>query len=272
MHRQLTYALIAPLLLVAGVGCSGGGKEDDPSASSHPPSSPMGSAASDPKAPASDPKADRLSALTTLRTFTRALSREDVGGMQATLAPQVRVRLAAAGGCVSLTGRPAVVSGYAAQFSGPQRNYLFAKVTRDALRVRANGARATLSQRRPSRGRVGKKVPVHLLRVKSAWQVDRIGSGCKGTEAARPPSSKPGPGGSRPGRGAPPLAGPRIVHPRPGCSVVLRPQGPDGRAVPRPPAARLPPDSEQQAQPAPPARLKRPDRQALKRLCSSRRR
>jgi hypothetical protein len=260
VRGPLTSPLIAVVLplALAVAGCGGGGDGDGakPGASTRAatggPSGPGGvtaptGAAPDPAAgPPPSPAQANVAAVTVVHAYTRALHAEDVGGLQATLAPAVRIRAAGPGGaCVSSDGSAAAVSAYAAQFSSPSPRYAFAAVSRKGVRVRGGRASATVVQRRPRLPRAARRIHVGLAREGSTWRVARVTSTCKGGEAPVPGKQRPGAGGVPSGNPTPTHpARPNVVHPRRGCTVVLDPQesGNDG---------------------------KRPDPKALQRLCDA---
>src|SRR4051794_36569472 len=200
VHRPLRYVFAVVLLALAAAGCGDSGSDGGARSpvSAPPPAQPPTAVAD---ATPSDPvhagsSGSRVSIVTTLRRYTAALAAKDVGGLQATLAPQVRVFVRGSGGCSSFAGRQEAVTGYAAQFLGPSGPYAFAPVRPGAGKVRTDAARATRSQRRPAPKRI---VRVRLVRAGAAWRIARIGSPCAAGSAPGGPGSAPG--GPTPGPG-----------------------------------------------------------------------
>lgn len=215
-------------------------------------------------APADSPESDRLAVVGVLRRYRRAIAGRDVGSLQASFADSIRRRAPGPGGCVTSVGRVAVVSDFTAQFRARPRPRMIGRVSSRAVSVTGDTAHARLEARSPKSRRA--PLQIRLMRGRTGWQIDRISSPCNGgptPEAAPPPGKK-----QKAPRPASAGQGQRVVHPRPGCTVVLPPQGrsPRRRAGPRlgQEPGKEPPQSPRSG------RGGTPDSRALKRLCQAR--
>lgn len=160
-------------------------------------------------------------ALSTLKQYEIAFDRHDVGGLQSLLAPSVQVH-GFPDGCSDASGRTSVLSSYEAFFAFRPSTLVLTGVDSRALNMGAGTASTHVGYR------LGQKVSgtlrFDLVRERSLWAISLIASGCHATAAPSATAASAAPPATivtAPVR----QQGRAVVHPRPGCTVVLAPSG-----------------------------------------------
>ena len=158
-------------------------------------------------------------ALSTLKQYEIAFDRRDVGGLQNLLAPSVHV-YGFPDGCSAASGRTSVLSSYEAFLAFHPSTLVLTGVDIRALTMGAGTASTQVGYR------LGQKVSgtlrFDLVRQRSLWAISLIASACHATASPSATAASAAPPATivtAPVR----QQGHAVVHPRPGCTVVLAP-------------------------------------------------